>query len=65
LANDIYSPGDDVYINLPNGDYNSSDKFIIGKVGKISPKTVIFKKENIILEDYNSTFLDQDNQKGY
>lgn len=47
--NTIYLNGDEVYINLPNGDYASQNKYIIGKVAKISPQVVIQKVDNILV----------------
>lgn len=61
--NDIYSIGDQVYINLPNGDYNSANKYIVGKIKNISPQIAIFQKEDHLIEDYNSQNTDHSNKR--
>lgn len=57
LANDtgLYLVGEQVYINLPNGDYNSANRYIIGKVKTTTLKGTIFKKEKNMIEDYQTT----------
>lgn len=47
--NTMYLNGDEVYVNLPNGDYTSQNKYIVGKVAKISPQVVIQKVDNILV----------------
>lgn len=47
--NTTYLNGDEVYVNLPNGDYTSQNKYIIGKVAKISPQIVINKVDNVLV----------------
>lgn len=49
--NEHYFIGDQVYINLPNGDYSSSDKYIIGKLNKVSPKAIAYNKENYLVSN--------------
>ena len=46
-----YSVGDQVYINLPNGDYNSDYKYIIGKISKVDPKIGYKRKEDYLVND--------------
>lgn len=47
--NTTYIIGDEVYVNLPNGEYTSSDKYIIGKVTKIQPEVIVKTIDNILV----------------
>ena len=50
-----YKIKDTVYITIPNGDFSSPDKYIIGKTNKQIYKSSIQKIEDILVCPYNTT----------
>lgn len=60
-----YKSGDEVYVNLPNGDYSGSNKYIIGKISKTNPIIPIRKVEDYITCIENPDLVNFDNAKGY
>lgn len=53
--NTIYVPGDNVYVNIPGGDFSSPDKIIIGKISSYNYKASI-KAPSDYLVDASKTY---------
>lgn len=53
--NTKYKIKDTVYITVPNGDFSSSEKYIIGKTNKINYQSIIQSLDDILVSPYNKT----------
>lgn len=61
--NTLYHSGDQVYVSLPNGDYNGTNKYIIGKIDKVTPRSVVRQKDDYLVQNYLTYTGDLSNKK--